>query len=810
MIQWNDESTKMEKLNSFYENYLKCYCLKSNHNASDYDKYMAISNTLSARVIDNWMATHRKFATENPRSVYYISLEYNLGSPIKMHSHSAHLEKEFEHIKKYARISECELLKREPSVELGNYLHGDYTTNVLEALASQGIHSIAYGLWYDMAQYKQSENTPGQVEKPYYWATLPHPWVVRDHECKRPVCFGGDVIEENAVGGDDRKYTWRCEDVIMASSFDYPLSGYRNGFTNTLRFWNASPSSEFNSDYLHHNDYIRACDDKINSTRFIRYLFNDETFRQTSELHIQQQYFLASASIKDIIYRHAVLQKNPIDTIAEKAQIFLADCRCGLAIIEFVCILVHDYDIPIIKALKLAEEIFVVSMPLYDSMEFQSVPLYIFETMLPLHTKIIMEMNHMLLEKARLKYGISDDERREMSLIEEGAMKKVRMANLLLLFSRKVFTYSDDAARHINSLVCPNTSRFFNIDITPALSSVSLRRWLVYTNANLAGLITSKIGSEWINDNKKLAKFEKFTGDIAAQNKYEEIKFIAKKKFFKDMGIEFSDNFLTEALLIVHSRKIAIANSQILMLFYIACRYIRIIEGEDLIPRVYLFAGRAMPTDIYGKQIFTLINTFTRALQNNPKLQVHFAYNRNASVDEKFLAVGDLSEYISSPVTLEAPAFNIFRCATNGVITLTGTNEAEASVAAKLGDGTTFSYGDPNADINAYDVNSTIENNPILNKAFDLICRWIKDFSGGEEEERRIYPYLSNLRSRDEMKMFMFFDDYCRIHDKIDAAYKNKNKWLAMVLRNIARAGAGSIDDAVSSLLVSSKEGYKW
>lgn len=789
---------KIDNLTELLDTYLKCFRSKDLSTANTYDKFMGISSVLRAKITDNWIETQKKYLSENQKSVYYISLEYNFGSPIKLHTATAGLQKEFDTLKKYANISENEIYKKESNVEMGHTLEGDFAPNILEALASNGIPSIAYGLWYGFAQFKQSINTLEQVEMPYYWTYSPHPWAIENPDYKHSIYFGGHLVEEE-TGKGSGKANLIFDDVITATPFDYPLSGYKNGFVNTLRFWDAIPSSTFNGDYLYHNDYLRACDDKMRSVKFLRYLFNDEPFRQTSELHIKQQYFLASASIKDIIYRHTVLQKQPIETIAEKAQIFLVDCRCGLAIVEFIHILSYEYNISFEQACVIAKKIFVVSMSISDSLEFQKIPLYIFEKMLPFHIKVIFEMNELILEKAREMYGISDQEAAEISLIEEGAMKKIRMANLVLLFSKEVFTFSNNDVSKIKELVFPNTERLFNTDIKPSLSAVSLRRWLAFTNSNLVKLISSKIGDDWIADNKKLSEFEKFSNDISVQNEFEKIKNTAKIDFFKDMGINYSNRFLSETMFISHSRKITLANSQILLLFYIACRYIRISEGENLIPRIYLFSGRANPSDFYGKGLVALINIFAQALHDNPLLKVHFIYNRNATTDEKLLRANDLAEYISSPLTLESPVYNIFKCAANGTIVLTGKNKSEISVASELGKNTTFSFAD-SSDTNNYNVNSAFEKNPILKKAFDLILEWIKYYSGGENEEQNIHPFLYNLRLRDEMKMFSYFEEYCKIQDKIDSVYKNKTEWYSMALRNIARSSVGSIDETLLSL----------
>ena len=791
----------MDDIGRFLGQYFKFFRAKDESNVTLYDKYIGISGVLRNDVIENWTATQKNYMQNNVKRLYYISLEYNLGSPIKMHTVSNCLEKEFEHLKKYTGVSENDILSKEPLMDLGNGFVGDFSGSFLETLSSNGIPAVAYGLWYGMAQFKQSQNALGQIEEPYYWSSLYNPWIVDRPEYNNSVFFGG------RVSYDDKKPLWIYDDVITATPVDYPISGYHNKIVNTLRFWDAVPSMEFRSDYSLHNDYIRACDDKIESIKFIRYLFNEEPSRQTSELHIKQQYFLACASIKDIIRRHVKTQKNSIRTICDKAKIVLADCRCGFAIVEFIQILVYDYDIPIEEAVVIAKKTFVVSFPLIGNGEYPKVPLYIFNSLLPNHVKIIMEMNHIILQKARDLYHISDDEAREISIIEEGAMQKICMANLTLMFCGEVYAYSEGNAEYIKNVVSPNVIRIFDIDVKPSFSAVSLRRWLLYANRRLANLVSSQIGEKWINDNSKLADFEKSVKNVSVQNEFEKIKNSAKENFIKKIGGADLKEPLAKTLFVTHSRRITLANSQILMLFYIACRYIRLNRGEELIPRVYLFTGRAQPFDFYGKQIVSLISIFSLALQNCPKLRVHFIHNFDCSIEEELLSAGDISEYVSSPYCLETVAFNIFRGAVNGTVAFTGINKCEKDIVAKLGDNTSFGVGEQNIDINGYDVNSVMENTPILQEAFDLVYQWIKDYSGGEEEEKKLHPILSNLRSRDEMKMFACFNEYCKAHDEVDNRYKNRTEWLATALRNVARAGVGTFDKTVLSLYSEQKKG---
>jgi len=792
----------MENLSEILKIYLRYFRSKDEKNASLHDKYMGISGALRAKITENWIRTQRKYLSQNVKRVYYISLEYNLGSPIEIHVAANELTEEFEMLKNKFGISTNEMMLKEAPIELGNNAIGDFSGNVLETLASNGIPSVSYGLWYEMGLFKQSQHALGQVEMPYYWDSLQHPWMVDRPEYSYPVFFGGQAVQNSAA------LSWIPDDIIMATPIDYPISGCRNEVVNTARFWKAIPGNDFRSDYFLHNDYVRACDDKADSTKFMRYLFNDEPPRQTSELHIKQQYFLASASVKDIIRRHVNTQKNSIQTIADKAQIYLSDCRCGFVIVEFIRVLVYDYSVPIKEAVEIAKKTFATSLMLFNSGEFQKCPVYIIESLLPVHMKIIYDMNYIILDEAKKLYQASDSETQEISLIEEGAIKKVRMANLLLLFSMSVSGFSQQAADFIKDTAFPNATKLFNIEVKSNLSAISLRKWLFYSNKNLAELVSSKIGVHWIADNAKLSGFEKFATDASVQNKFEIIKSKAKEDLVKFIGLEFGEKSFSDAMFVSQSGKISVVNSHLRILIYIACRYIRLNEGEDLIPRVYFFTGRAMPNDFYGKHLAALIGIFAAVLRDNPKLRVCFIHNRNSLIEGKLLAASDMSEYVLPPKVLETTAYNIYRCAANGVVTLTGLHLSEIQTANNLGEKCTFGFANSNVTANEYNISATIEKMPILQKAFDLIYRWISDFSGDQEEEHKLLSILSNVKEFDENQTLMLFDEYCKVQDEVDAVYKNKPEWLAMGLRNIARSNVGSLDKAAVSLYGKGNKGW--
>jgi starch phosphorylase len=787
----------LDDLSEFYERCLRYVRAKDEHTATSYDKYICISSALRTKIIDNWISSQKKYLLQNIKRFYYVSLEYNLDSPIKMHVFSNGLENEFETLSRKVNMPTDDIFTMESLLDIGNNLIGDFSGNVLETLASNKIPSVSYGLWFHMGLFKQSTNALGQVEMPYNLNSLPHPWVMERPEYSYPIFFGGRVDNE-----DTPKPSWTPDVIVKASSMDYPISGCCNGVVNTVRFWKAVPNVEFPSDYSLHNDYLRACNDEAETVKFLINLPTDEPSRQTSELHIKQQYFLAAATVKDIIRRHVDQQKNSIREIADKALICLADCRCGLVIVEFIRVLTYDYGIDIKEAVKMAQKIFISFLPLSENGDMLKCPLYIIESLLPSHVKIIMDMNYIILENARLLHNVSDYEAREISLIEEGAIRKVRMANLLLLFSKSVLGFSENAVEHVSNLHFKVPIKVFNIKIKPDISAISVRRWLFCINKKLTKLIISKIGDAWITDNSKLADFEKFVKDYSVQNEYENIKTKAKEKYLRFIYGESVGNLpsASKYLFISNSRKISIANSQLTILLYIACRYIRLSEEKDLLPRVYLFSGRAVPNDFYGKRLVTLLSIFSLALRDCPKLQVRFIHNDNALVKENFLAAGDIAEYISLPGTVETTEYNIYRCASNGLITLTGQNIFENKAVEKLGEGCAFGFENIDAKYDDYRIASVFEKMPILQKAFDLVDKWISDFSGNEDEENKLHTFLSNIRERDDSKNFMSFDEYYKIQEKIDSTYTNRCEWLSMALRNIARVGKCSLDNVITSL----------
>jgi starch phosphorylase len=786
----------LDDLSEFYETYLRYVRLKDEHSATLFDKYVGISGALRVKISDNWIASQKKYLLQNVKRLYYVSLEYDLGSPLKMHVSSSGLYNDFENLKRKANLSEDELFSVELLLDLGNSFIGDFSGNLLETLAANSIPSVAYGLWYQMAQFKQSPHVLGQVEAPNNLDSSKYPWLVDRPEYNYPIFFGGRAVEGS------NPPSWIPNDIVKASSMDYPISGNGNGVVNTLRFWKAVPNIEFPLDYSLHNDYSRACNDEAETVNFLLNLPMDEPSRQTSEQNIKQQYFLASATVKDIIRRHMNFQKNHIREIADKAMICLADSRCGFVIVEFIRVLTHDYGVDIKEAVGITKKVFVSFLPLAENGDMLKCPVYIIESLLPLHIKVIMDINHIILENAKTQYNANEDELREISLIEEGAIRKVRMTNLLLMFSKSVFGFSEASVDCLKKSYCKMPIDVFNIDIRSGISAISIRRWLFYTNKKLTNLISSKIGNAWIFDNRKLADFERFVKNLHVQNEFEHIKNKHKENFLRLKGKELDLDLppASKILFISHSRRISVANSQIMMLFYIACRYIRLMNGEDLLPRIYLFSGRASPNDFYGKRLVTLLSIFSLALSDCPKLQVRFIHNNNTTVNEDLLAISDMSEYISLPGTFETIDYNIFRCAVNGVVTLTGANIFEVNAAAKLGEGCSFGFWKPNVKYDDYKVIDAFVKSPLLQKAYDLIYKWVHDFYGSEDEEHKLYPFLSNFHERDDSKSFMYFDKYCKMQEKIDSAYMNKFEWLSMALRNISRAGVGSLDEAITSL----------
>ncbi len=790
----------MENLEAFYYRYLRYFLAKDDATATPYDKYMALSYGVRSQMVDKWIETQKNYHQKNVRRVYYLSMEYVLGKSLRQNVISLNLEESVMQLSQNLGFSLDQIYDQEDDFELGNGGKGRLAACYQEAMASLGVPAMAYGIRYDYALFHQKVQHGIQVERPYDWLHKGHPWEIVRPEYACTIGFHGRV-EPNPGQTISSRSSWRPSDKAIAVPYDMPIPGYKNETVNTLRLWSARPSEEFLPDYLNHGDYVRACEEKSQSGRLTKILFPDEDVRRATELRIKQQYFFVAASLSDIVRRFK-LHNNDIRDFSKKVVIQLNGSRCALAVSELMRLLVDDEGVSFEEAWSMTREVFAYTSHAVSRENLENWPIYLMEQIVPRNVQLIYEINQRHLDGVRRK-GVNDNDIiRELSVIEEGEVKRVKMAHLAVLGSFSVNGVSREQSEKLSGKVFGSLGTFTNTRFHNITNGIAHRRWLQCINRPLANLITEAVGDGWTYDSGQLSKLEAFAQDEEFLIRLDDVKHTAKRHLSdvlkRELDVEIDDRSLMD----IQAKKIHPYKRQVLQVLCILSRYLRICSGEEQFgsARTHIFAGKASPSDHLAKQIIHLISLAIHIVNNDSrvsnKMKVIFVPDYGVTWAEHLVPAADLSEQIATP-GLEASGTSNMKFALNGSLSILSRSGSNIEMAEQIGEENLILFG--NWDNNkparpeGYSPSAVLNQNPHLSEVFSLIENSLSQIPEGSA----IYPLLSSLRDTDEFQVIMDFEDYCGKQDQIDALYTDRRKWLRMCLYNIARSATFSSDRSI-------------
>jgi glycogen phosphorylase len=796
LFLWSAMESK--DLRQTYYNYLRYFLAKDETTATSYDKYMALAYVVRSELTDKWISTQKKYSSRNVRRVYFLSMEYIFGKSMNQNILNAGIEGPIEQAVSALGFSLKELYAQEDDFELGNSGKGRMASCYLDSMATLGVPAMAYGLRYDYAQFQQNMQNGMQVERPYDWLHRGHPWEIIRPEYSCAVNFNG-----NCALRDDKEllgsYAWNSGEQVHAIPYDVPIAGYENDVVNTLRLWSARASEEFLPDYSNHGDYVRACEEKSELGRITKVLFPEEDVRRSTEMRMKQQYFFIAASLQDIIRRYKISNKNILD-FDTKVAIHLNGSRCALAIPELMRILVDVEGVPWEKAWSITSNVFSYTSHAMHRDHIESWPVYKVTQMLPRHMQIMFDINQIHLENIRQTFSSDPEIVRELSLIEEGDVKRIRLANLAVLGSFSVNGVSRVQTDVLCKTLFPVHTRFYPDKFRNVTTGVAHRRWLLTGNPELSALISTQIGTSWTIHSENLAQLEEKLNDRTTLQQLSEVKLAAKRKlcdYLETIGIQRLDPY---ALFDVQVGKIHPGKRQVLHLFHILNDYLRIKAGETVAsPRVHIFSGKASPSDFLAKQIIHLINVVSDIVNNDTdvsrKLAVVFVPNFGMTEAERILPAADLSEQLSTPLFEAAGTFNM-KFAFNGALTLGSRAGSNLELAEKIGEPPFYTFGktiDDLQELQAYTPSALIEADKRLKAISDLLEEVLPSIPEGSA----VYPLLSSLRDTDRYYVLLDFDDYTRQQERIDAAFGDQWEWSQKCLLTIARCGLFSSDQTI-------------
>lgn len=770
--------------------------------ASAWDRYQALCLTVRDELIRRWINTQQTYYQKDARRVYYLSMEYLMGRALRNALVNLGYLDLFRDSMSELGYSLETLEDLGVDAGLGNGGLGRLAACFLDSMATLGIPAYGYGLRYDYGIFRQDMRDGRQVEEPDDWLNLPNPWEIPRPDYNVRVRFGGRVQID--ADGSGRLYCrWVDTHDVLATAYDTPIPGYGNNTVNTLRLWRAKGTEDFDLEDFHVGDYIGAVEHKVLAENITKVLYPNDNIYVGKELRLRQQYFMVSATIQDAIRRHLIIHDS-LDNFAEKVVFQLNDTHPALAVVELMRLLLDEYGYEWEQAWGITHGAMAYTNHtlLPEALEKWSSDL--FRRLLPRHVQLINEINIRFLEEVKRKFPNDHSLPSRVSIYEEGAAQRIRMAHLAVVGS---FSVNGVAQLHTELLKEKVLSDFYKIwpeRFNNKTNGITQRRWLLSCNEPLAKLISSRIGEDWVVDLDQLERLNDFATDETFLTELGRVKAQAKSRlvdyFQRKQGIKLNP----EAIFDIQIKRIHEYKRQLLNALHIIHLYIELKRNPGALknPRTFIFGGKAAPGYATAKLIIKLINEVARRVNSDSrisdKLHVYFAPNYNVSMAEMLFPAADVSEQIST-AGFEASGTGNMKFALNGALTLGTMDGANIEIVECVGEENIFVFGknvDEVAELReaGYNPRSYVENDIHLAEILDLIQG---DFFC-PKEPGLFQPLVDHLLGSDYYLLLADFEEYRQAHLEIDRVYSDRQKWLSMCLRNIANVGKFSSDRTIN------------
>jgi glycogen phosphorylase len=613
------------------------------------------------------------------------------------------------------------------------------------------------------------------------------------------VRFYGYVIEHHEAGGENC-YTWEDGEQVLAMAYDYPTAGYERRNVNNLRLWAAKATRNFDLRYFNEGDYIRAVADKSESETISMVLYPNDATAIGRELRLKQEYFFVSASLQDIFDRNLQLG-YVLEDLPDKAAIQLNDTHPAIAVAEFMRLLVDEHRVPWDKAWDITRRVFAYTNHTLMPEALETWPVALMERVLPRHMLIIYRINHEFLEEVRHRFPGDHDLLQRLSIIDEEHGRRVRMAHLAVVGSHKV---NGVAALHTNLLkqtLFADFNRIWPERFINVTNGVTPRLWMIQANPGLTALIESRIGSDWKFDLDRLTQFTPYASDEATREEFRAIKRGNKERLAglvkKRTGVVISPEVMYD----VQIKRIHEYKRQLLKLLHVIELYQRIRDGEEVLPRVVLFAGKAAPGYQRAKDIIELINQVADIVNNDPavgdRLKCVFFPNYEVSSAAIIIPAADLSQQIST-AGFEASGTGNMKLALNGALTIGTLDGANIEIRDAVGSENIFIFGMTAAEVSAHRAqrqppSTHLDSHPRLRGIIDAL-RTGFFANGGRTLHAQMASYLL------EEDPFFVLADYAAYSEacaRADSVYEDTEAWSEAALLNVARMNYFSIDRTV-------------
>lgn len=796
---------KKEAFKKSVKDNVKFLYRKTIEEATQEQIFQAVSYTVKDVIIDNWLETQKAYDEQDPKIVYYMSMEFLMGRA---------LGNNLINLCGYGEVKEaleelgfdlnC-IEDQEPDPALGNGGLGRLAACFLDSLATLNYAAYGCGIRYHYGMFKQQIKDGYQIEVPDNWLKNGYPFELRRPEYAKEVHFGGYVRAEYDAEKGATRFIHEGYQAVKAIPYDMPITGYDNDVVNTLRIWDAEPIVDFELDSFDKGDYKKAVEQENLARNIVEVLYPNDNHYAGKELRLKQQYFFVSASLQEAIAKYKK-KHDDIHKLYEKVTFQMNDTHPTVAVAELMRILMDEEGLGWDKAWEITTKSVAYTNHTIMSEALEKWPIELFSRLLPRVYQIIEEINRRFIAEIQAKYPGNYEKIKKMAIIYDG---QVKMAHLAIAAG-----YSVNGVARLHTEILKNQELRDFYEMMPEkfnnkTNGITQRRFLLHANPLLADWITEHIGPDWITDLSQLKKLKVYADDEKALQEFMNIKFKNKERLAKYIlehnGVEVDPHSIFD----VQVKRLHEYKRQLLNILHVIYLYnqIKMHPEMEFYPRTFIFGAKASAGYATAKKIIKLINSVADVVNNdasiNGKIKVVFIENYRVSNAEIIFAAADVSEQIST-ASKEASGTGNMKFMLNGAPTLGTMDGANVEIVEEVGAENAFIFGLSSDEVINYENNGGYDPNVIYNTDEEIrqvLMQLINGtFSSDTELFRDLYDSLLTNKNTDRADRYFILADfrsYADAQKRVEEAYKDEKGWAKKALLNTACSGKFTSDRTI-------------
>ncbi len=800
-----NEMFKKEAFKKSVKDNVKFLYRKTIEEATQEQIFQAVSYTVKDVIIDNWLATQKAYDEQDPKIVYYMSMEFLMGRALgnNLINLCAYGEVK-EALEELGFDLNC-IEDQEPDPALGNGGLGRLAACFLDSLATLNYAAYGCGIRYHYGMFKQKIQNGYQIEVPDNWLKNGYPFELRRPEYAKEVHFGGYVRVEYDPEKGGNKFIHEGYQAVKAIPYDMPITGYDNDVVNTLRIWDAEPIVDFELDSFDKGDYKKAVEQENLARNIVEVLYPNDNHYAGKELRLKQQYFFVSASLQAAIAKYKK-KHDDIHKLYEKVTFQMNDTHPTVAVAELMRILMDEEGLGWDEAWEVTRKSVAYTNHTIMSEALEKWPIELFSRLLPRVYQIIEEINRRFILEIQAKYPGNYEKIKKMAIIYDG---QVKMAHLAIAAG-----YSVNGVARLHTEILKNQELKDFYEMMPEkfnnkTNGITQRRFLLHANPLLADWITEHIGPDWITDLPQLKKLAVYADDEKALQEFMNIKFKNKERLAKYIlehnGVEVDPHSIFD----VQVKRLHEYKRQLLNILHVIYLYnqIKMHPEMEFYPRTFIFGAKASAGYATAKKIIKLINSVADVVNNdasiNGKIKVVFIENYRVSNAEWIFAAADVSEQIST-ASKEASGTGNMKFMLNGAPTLGTMDGANVEIVEEVGAENAFIFGLSSDEVINYENNGGYDPNVIYNTDEEIrqvLMQLINGtFSSDTELFRDLYDSLLNTKNTDRADRYFILADfrsYADAQKRVEAAYRDEKGWAKKALLNTACSGKFTSDRTI-------------